>query len=387
VKVIARSLVVLTATVAVAASAAGGARVAIHEPDRSAGGSLAEGTSRKGDASREIVLRGRAFGTTWSARIAGAPAGLDTNRLTAALDERLRQIDRQMSHYRPDSEVSRFNRARDTNWFAVSREVAEVVTEALRISRLTDGAFDVTAAPLLDCWGFGTERRAPREPDEAALAAAQARTGHQHLRARLDPPALRKGIPELSLDLSGIAKGFAAGVMAAQLGGSGLTNHLVEIGGEVQARGTGPEGRPWRVGIERPEVGSRGIQRVIELADGALATSGDYRNSREIGGRHRPHIIDPRTGRPVAHALASASVVHGSAMTADALATALMVLGPGAGFDLAARHGLTALLLVRDRGGVTERTTDGFRLPGRPAAAVHAPGAAGSDLVGGGVKP
>ncbi len=311
-------------------------------------------------ASEEIVLTGRAMGTTYRVRALADSATMTADGLQRETDALLERLTQQMSTYRADSELSRFNRQRETNWFAVSREFAVVVEEAQRISRLTGGAFDVTVDPLVRLWGFGPERRTAVVPSDEAIAKARRRVDYRRLDARLDPPALRKLNPELSVDLSAIAKGYAVDAVAALLVKSGAGHYLVEIGGELAARGHSALSHPWRVGIERPLDTGREIERVVELKDRALATSGDYRNFFSAAGRRYAHIIDPRTGRPAAHNLTSVSVAHDSCMTADALATGLTVLGPDAGFELAVQNNFACLFILRGEGAFTEKRTSAF---------------------------
>ena len=263
-----------------------------------------------------------------------------------------------MSDYRAESVVSRFNRERGTNWFAVPADTARVVREALEISRRTEGAFDITVAPLVALWGFGPRRKTGVVPTDAAIATARARVGWRHLEVRgvtagVDEmgAALRKGIPDLAIDLGGIAKGFAAEVVSELLARRGVTNHLVGIGGDLRARGAGPAGEGWRVGIER--AGAEGVEvaRVLALRDAALSTSGNYRNFFKVGGKRYGHIIDPRTGWPVAVDVASVSVLAKSGTWADALATGLLVLGEDKARRIAEREGV-GLIIVRGDGGI-----------------------------------
>ena len=311
-------------------------------------------------------IGGETMGTTWSVKFRGAevsPQSRDGHR--DAVQAELDRLEAQMSDYRAESVVSRFNRERGTNWFAVPVETARVVREALEISRRTEGAFDITVGPLVALWGFGPRRKTGVVPTAEAIAAARARVGWRWLEVRGTPAgveetvtagvALRKGIPDLEIDLGGIAKGFAAEVVSELLARRGLTNHLVGIGGDLRARGAGPAGEGWRVGIERPGAGVAGAEvvRVLALRDGALSTSGNYRNFFTVGGRRYGHIIDPRTGWPVAADVAgvAVSVVAKSGTWADALATGLLVLGEAAAVRVAEREGV-GLVIVRGDGGI-----------------------------------
>jgi thiamine biosynthesis lipoprotein len=293
-------------------------------------------------------------------KVADLPKGMTAADLQQQVDSRLDAINRQMSTYLPDSEISRFNRYADDGWFDVSPETALVVDAALDISRKTNGAFDITVGPLVNLWNFGPNRQPSRIPSPDEIAAAKSRVGYERVAVRREPPALRKSRPDVYLDLSAIAEGFAVDEVAALLDRHGVRGYLVDIGGEMRARGHKPDGTLWRIGIERPLRSAREIHRVLALADCALATSGDYRNYFEWQGRYYSHEIDPSTGWPVNHALASASVLADQCMTADAWATALMVLGPERALEFANRQKLDVLLIMRDGDGFIEKATTGF---------------------------
>lgn len=275
------------------------------------------------------------------------------------IEETLQAVNAEMSTYLPDSVLSRFNRAPVDEWFPVPAPLAEVVAASAELSRLSAGAFDVTVGPLVNLWGFGPEDGDGVPPDDAITAALD-RIGHEALEVRLSPPALRKRA-ERYVDLSAIAKGHGVDRVAARLQDAGCQDLLVDVGGEVRGIGSSPAQRPWRIGVEVPDPASRGgIQRIVRLADAGLATSGDYRNFIEAGGRRYSHTIDPRTGYPVDHGLASVTVLHESVMWADGYATLLSVLGPDAGMEFAAVHGLAALFVVRQENGFRERYTAAF---------------------------
>lgn len=274
----------------------------------------------------------------------------------AAVVGELRQVDAELSTWRPDSEVARFNASAAGEWFPVSTPVAALAVDALALSRRSAGAFDLTVAPLARLWGFGPEASANGSaPNAHAVAAARRMVGWRQLEARLDPPGLRKGQDGLSLDFSAIGKGHGVDRVAERLDGMGCRSYLIDVGGEVRTRGQGPRGGPWRIGVERPDGGAP--RWVLRLSGQSAATSGDYRNFRMLEGRRLSHTIDPRSGEPVSHALASVTVVADSAAEADALATAIQVLGPGAGWRFADREGVAALLLVRSESGFERRYT------------------------------
>ncbi len=307
------------------------------------------------DAGHEPVLfSGRSMGTSYTLQLAGRPAGADFQALHAALRQRLEQIEQRLSTWRDDSEISRFNRYDGREWFAVSDDTAAVVAEALAVSELTDGAFDVTLAPLVRLWGFGPGKTLlMREPSQEQIERVRQSIGYKHLRVRSEPPALRKTRPGLTVDLSALAMGYAIDELAKLLDAAGIGNYLIELGGAMKAGSTGQPARAWHVGIATPlSLDANRVSRRLDLIGSALSTSGDYRNCIELDGRRYSHILDPRTGRPAEHDTASVSVIDPSAMRADAMDTALMVLGPDAGFKLARRMGLDALFLVRGHGSI-----------------------------------
>jgi thiamine biosynthesis lipoprotein len=280
-----------------------------------------------------------------------------------------------MSTYRDDSELSRFNRFAANEPFPVAPETLEVFRIAREVSDLSGGAFDVTVGPLVAAWGFGATDRVPAPPSAAEITALRARVGFD--RIEIDPGAgtLTKTRADVESDLSAIAKGYAVDQVAAALRELGHGNFLVEVGGEVRAGGRRLDGALWRVAIEKPDSALRGIYEVVSLRDVALATSGDYRNYYEVGGRRISHTIDPRTARPIDHTLASVSVLHADAVHADALATALNVLGPEAGYALAEREGLAAYFLVRrDDEGFVSLETPAFARARRAAEAAAGAG-------------
>jgi thiamine biosynthesis lipoprotein len=307
-----------------------------------------------------ISWNGSTFGTTYSVQYHGAPPGTIRASVRQAVEKRLARIDREMSTWRSDSGVSRFNDYRGTNWFDVSFDTSLVVSTALRISELTGGAFDVTVLPLVRLWGFGPEGRRDRLPTDAEVAAARARVDYRRLHARLDPPSIQKDLPDINVDLSAIAKGYAADAVAESLNSMGITEFLVGIGGEMRAGGLNPAGKAWRVGIERPVEDTRQIQRVVGLSNLGVSTSGDYRNFYMLGGKRCAHIIDPRTGLPADSSLRSVSVLHASTMCADALATGLMVLGSDLGLKLARKEGLGVFMILGAPDGLSTRSTPAF---------------------------
>lgn len=310
---------------------------------------------------RLLTLSGPIMGTQYIVKIVDPPEGDGTPQLRRAVEERLGELEGLLSTYDPGSDVSYLNDSRSVQWMNLSEEIAEVFAEAVQAGLLSDGAFDVTAAPLVRLWGFGPGRRKPdRVPTEQQIVNAKTHVGVDKIEYQLDPPAVRKTGPEVHVDLSGVAKGYAVDQIAIMLRSLGIASFLVDIGGDLRAQGVNAEGTPWRIGIEVPMPGVRSVHRVVELADTALATSGDYRNYFEEAGKRYSHIIDPRTGRPIEHRLASVSVLDPSCSRADALATGLLVLGPEEGYRLAVEYELVVLMIVHTDDGFTERMTPEF---------------------------
>ena len=271
-----------------------------------------------------------------------------------------------MSTYRNDSEVSRFNELSDEELLTVSSETFDVFKHARAVSEATRGAFDITVGSLVDAWGFGADssRSGHLEvpmPTEDEVITIRSQLGWQFVHLDEEASTISKGRPFLRCDLSAIAKGYAVDRAANVLGSMGIDDYLVELGGEIRTSGLNEQGESWVVAIERPLFSGREPHRLLRLENSALATSGDYRKFYEKDGRRYSHTIDPRTGRPVIHSLASVSVVEALCVRADAYATALMVLGEVEGFRFAVDHGLAALFLIRnEKGNLEEKTTPMF---------------------------
>jgi len=307
-----------------------------------------------------ILITGDTMGTVYRVKVSGPPDGLTSERLQQEVDTRLKYINDRMSTYLPESEISRFNRSQNDDWFDVSPETAAVLGDALEFSEKTDGAFDVTVGPLVNLWNFGPNGRRDVVPADDEIETTKASVGFRHIEVRTSPPALRKKHPDVYVDLSAIAKGFAVDEVTRVLDDLGITRYMVEIGGEVRTRGRKQDGTCWKIAIEKPVSTSRAFQHIVELEDRALATSGDYRNFFEKDGRRYSHTIDPRTGRPVEHNLASVSVISDTCTFADARATALTVMGPDEAFRYATDNGMDVMLIIRGPDGFEVKTTKSF---------------------------
>ncbi|MBH0204176.1 MAG: FAD:protein FMN transferase [Nitrospira sp.] len=309
----------------------------------------------------ELHLSGRTMGTTYSVKYRPAPDAPSLKALQIEVDALLTGINQTMSTYDPESELSRVNRLRTTDWVPASASLLAVLKAALEIGAQSEGAFDITVGPLVNLWGFGPEFRRDRIPLEADIVAARARSGLDKLTLHDTLPAIRKHRPDVFLDLSGIAKGYGVDQVAELMTVRGIEHYMIEIGGEVRVRGFKERDTPWRIAIEKPLPGERSVQTVLALSDIALATSGDYRNFFEIAGRRYSHAIDPATGWPVDHHLVSVTVLADTSMRADAWATAFMVLGPERGMAIAERLGLPVLFIIERDGQFEERVCCAFQ--------------------------
>jgi thiamine biosynthesis lipoprotein len=313
-------------------------------------------------------IAGETMGTTYEVVVTHRPADLSRPAIQSAVDAVLAEVNGHLSGWDPRSELARFNAASATDWIPASELLIEAVDEAQAVSRASGGAFDVTVGPLVRAWGFGADAVAEgAAPAPAELERLRESVGYRRLESRVRPAALRKNVAALQVDLDGIAPGLAVDRIAVRLEALGLRDYLVELGGEVRARGRSPSGRPWRVAVEAPLAGQRRPYALVELDRMGVSTSGDYRDFREVDGRRLSHTIDPRTAAPVTHGLASVTVLHPSTAAADAWATALMVLGPEEGLALARRLDLAALFITRSTdGSLLESATPAFEPFRRP---------------------
>lgn len=304
-------------------------------------------------APQPLRLEGLSMGTGWSVQIGDADADAARARLLIELE--LARVVAQMSTWEPDSDLSRFNAAEPGARQSLPPQLREVLSAALELARDSGGAFDPTVGPWVELWGFGPGRPRQSAPAHGEIEALRARIGWQRVQIEGDQLVQPGG---LSLDLSAIAKGHAVDRIAEALQAAGYRHLLVEVGGELRGHGQHPDGRGWRVGLEGPSA--EGAASGITLRDQAVATSGDYRQFFEQDGRRYSHMIDPRTGYPIAQAGIAVSVVHVSCMQADGLATALAVLGPDEGFEWASARGLAARFVHRQDNAWVERRTPAF---------------------------
>ena len=295
-----------------------------------------------------VQLSGPIFGTQWSLIYHGAYESVTEEKVEEALFEAFSVVDDSMNHYLPSSTLSELNRLPAMEVMEVDWDFALVFNTALDIYCATDGAYDPSVSPLINLWGFGPEGVTKRPTDEE-IAAVEPFVGLDEFAWDLSTRGFVKRDTKAALDFSSIAKGYAVDIAADSLDDLGLEHFMLEVGGEIQVRGRSPRGDAWRLAVERPTPGSHGqIFTAIEVEDIGVATSGDYRNFFEDGGRRFSHLIDPRTGYPIEHDLVSATVVHPSTMIADAWATALMVVGTEEALRLADVHDLAVFLISRE---------------------------------------
>jgi thiamine biosynthesis lipoprotein len=305
---------------------------------------------------------GPTMGSTYSiqyVRRAGVPAPAEVR---IQVEKILAEVDRQLSTYRSDSDIERFNALPANNCLAMPAPILELVRVGEQLSVQSDGAFDLTVEPLLNLWGFGPQARAEKIPTTQALAEARRSVGHDHL--RIDGDRLCKDAA-VEVDFNSLAAGYAVDTIAAKLEALGIHDYLAEATGELKAAGRKLDGSPWRIALEEPRDDQQVSERIIAVDGYGLSTSGDYRNYFVQGGRRFSHTLDARTGTPVSHNLASVTVIHPSALMADGLSTLLLILGPERGWDYAEKHDIGAFFVMRVDSGFVTRSSHAFaRLSG-----------------------
>lgn len=277
------------------------------------------------------------------------------------VDQLLVDFNKSMSTYDPTSELSTLNKQYKEGWQEMSRDLFRVLSMAIQVNKQSLGAFDITVGPLVNLWGFGPDKSNDHVPSDLEINKRLKQVGSDAilLRQRGESYELKLAAQRY-IDLSAIAKGDAVDVIGQLLQNQGVSSYLVEVGGEIVANGRKPGDIPWRIAIEAPNDDGRSVQIVIPLSSMGIATSGDYRNFFEQGGRRFSHTIDGRTGYPVNHKLASVSVLHESVAMADAWATALTVLGADAGLALAEKYHLAAYFIIRSDNGFEQYTSSHF---------------------------
>ena len=318
---------------------------------------------QKSIALNEYTFRGSSMGTTFLVKIAAETMSeKQQKKIYQTIRTKLSDINNKMSTYLDSSEISHLNRFKKTVPLRVSAETLAVMAEAQLISRLTQGALDITINPLVNAWGFGPKPHPGKIPTPKTISQLKSKIGWEKLELDFSSSTIRKLDPELSCDLSSIAKGYAVDQLSDTLLKLNFFQHMVELGGEVKASGHNASSQTWKIAIEKPSTRGKGVQRILPLSSLAIATSGDYRNFYDAKGIRLSHTIDPRNGRPVNHSVVSVSVVDPSCMRADGYATALMVLGETQGYQLATEQDLAVLFLIRTaQGSFREIETPAFQ--------------------------
>ncbi len=304
------------------------------------------------------------MGTTYSIIIPNPDLQFDKTTLSTKINGVLKRVIEQMSSYVKSSSISKFNRNKSNEWIDMPSGIIELVNKAAIISKNTEGAYDITIAPVAKLPGH---RPIPSTPNNTPNDSKQNNTkninGYQNLHSRNHPYSLKKDLSSLTIDLSSIAKGYAVDLMGELFESQGIHNYLIEIGGELRTRGHNPRNKPWRIGIENPELEQQetSVKQALRLANSHIATSGDYRNYFENEGIRYSHTIDARTGRPISHHLASVTVAHSSTSDADGWATALMVLGEIVGFNKAVDQKIAAYFIYHQGGEYRVKYTPAFK--------------------------
>ncbi len=310
------------------------------------------------NAERIEVLSGPAQGSTYTIKYVSSPTTPKADAMGVAVQGILDEVDRQMSTYRLDSDIARFNQSPAKTCMKMPQPVLDLVQYGYELSTLSDGAFDLTLGPLLNVWGFGPQSRGKQVPSAQEIAAAKTQTGYKHVRVVGDQ--LCKDA-DVQVDLNSIAAGYTVDRISERFAELNVDNYMIEVTGELIAVGRKPDGSPWRIALEQPlGDGQRVIQQILELDGYGVNTSGDYRNYFEEDGVRFSHTLDPQVGAPISHRLASVTVIDRSTLHADGLGTLLLVLGPERGLAFAEEHGIAAFFVLRDDDGFVTQVSSEF---------------------------
>ncbi|MFT6404361.1 MAG: thiamine biosynthesis lipoprotein [Marinomonas primoryensis] len=305
-----------------------------------------------------VSFSGPTMGTTYTVKFYTTENVKKPSDLKVGVDAALVRVNKLMSTYDPNSELSVFNKLPENQFSNISEDMAYVIDKALLISEMSGGEYDITIGPLVNLWGFGPGKREDKVPSQVLIDEAKSRVGYHYL--KLDGRRLTKE-KNIYVDLSSIAKGYGVDMVAQVLQSKGVQSYLIEVGGEILSKGVKADGESWKVAIESPAGGHEIVERILSVTDVAVATSGDYRNYFEKNGVRYSHTISPKTGRPITHRLVSVTVVDKTTTMADGLATAITVLGPEKGFEFAQKNGIAAYLLIKTDFGFEERPSDAFK--------------------------
>mgnify|MGYP003966797365 CR=1 FL=1 len=310
---------------------------------------------------KQISFNGRTMGTTYSIKLYPANSEINTEQLQEKITQVLSQVDRTMSTYKNKSDISQFNQLKSTQWINFPAELVNVISEAQRIAKLTKGSLDITVGALVDLWGFGKITQTEAIPDSRDIEKLLQIVGFENIDIHPTRNQIKKRHPDISIDLSAIAKGYGVDKVSELLEKEGIHDFLVEIGGEISVMGLKNNTAPWILAVEKPSTKMRSIHQKLTLTNQSMATSGNYRNYFEKAGKRYSHIINPKTGRPINHSTASVSVVHSSCMTADAWATGLLAMGYEKGYQLAEQKKLAVYFIYRKGDQFINLATTAFK--------------------------
>lgn len=296
-----------------------------------------------------MVIEGKTMGTFYRVSLAGVDKSREA-ALREQIEAQLKEDDHQLSTYKDDSVLSRFNQYQGNVPQPVSAGMADAIVTSMRIGMLTGGAMDITVGPLVNLWGFGPDKQPVKTPTPEQITAARKLTGLQHLKViqQSDGQYLQKDLPGMYVDLSTVGEGYATDHLARLIEGNGISNYLVSVGGAVVSRGHNAKGNPWQVAIQKPTDKETAVQAIVDLQGMGISTSGSYRNYYELDGKRLSHIIDPATGSPITHKLVSATVIAPTALEADGWDTGLMVLGTHKALALAEKQHLAVYLITKE---------------------------------------
>ena len=319
------------------------------------------GGCEKNDVSA-LVMQGKTMGTVWRVSVAGVAPERQA-ALQQAIQQQLDRDDGELSTWKNDSVLSRFNQYQGSAPQPISADMADIVTTALRIGNKTQGAMDITVGPLVNLWGFGPGKQPAHTPTDAEISAAKALTGLQHLRViqGVSGQWLQKDLPGLYVDLSTMGEGYATDHLARLMEQQGISNYLVSVGGAVLSRGVNANQQPWRVAIQKPTDRENAVEARVNLQGHGISTSGSYRNYYELDGKRISHVIDPQSGKPIEHQLVSATVIATTALEADGWDTGLMVLGTERAKTLALQQQLAVYLITKQGDGFTHWMSPQFK--------------------------
>ncbi len=302
---------------------------------------------------------GTTMGTTYSIKIVEDLSSSKFDDLDKKIDSILVHVNQRMSTYISDSELSNFNNSKDTNWVNVSEELSLIIFQSIEVGNLSKGSFDITIGPLVNLWGFGPNNKNESIPTEKEITELKQNIGLNKIKVDFENSKIKKLHPGIYLDLSGIAKGYGVDKVGLFLESLGIKNYMVEIGGEVRTKGLNGKKAKWKIGISTPT--NDGLQKIVAISNYSMATSGDYLNYFEENGVRYSHTIDPVTGKPITHNLASVTVIHKDCAYADAFATAIDVMGPTVGYNFALNQKLPVFMIVREENGFVEKMTPQFK--------------------------